>query len=603
MKEIRQLLGFVGKYKGYVALNILSNILMALFMVVSIPAVIPFFQILFDRDPVVTEAQQFSIDNLEPWAQYQFSLLLTNNTKEEALTLVCLVLIGLFFFKNFFRYMSMFFMAYIRNGVVRDMRQQLYSKYLDLPFSYFSNERKGDLISRITADVQEVEHSILRVLETTFREPIVITGSIAFMVIISPQLTLFVFALILFTVFVIGGVSRTLRRKSRIAQDKLANIISIVEESLGGIRIIKAFNGEDLQQGKFSVENEQYRSLLNRIFWRRDLSSPLSEFLGVTVVVVLLWYGSRLVFNGQLSAETFFAFLFAFYQVISPSKAFSSAYYSIQKGLASIDRINDVLKVTNPVSDAPQAKPLKDFSKSIAFQNVSFSYPGTETDVLRQINLEINKGQIIALVGSSGSGKSTLADLVPRFHDPTAGRILIDGVDIREFRLEDLRDNMGIVSQEAILFNDTIRNNIKFSVSDISDEEIERAAKYANAHEFILETENGYDTVIGDRGMKLSGGQRQRLTIARALIKNPPILILDEATAALDSESEKLVQVALDHVMEGRTSIIIAHRLSTIRHADSIYVLKEGQIVEKGTHDELQDMDGEYKKFVELQAF
>jgi len=497
----------------------------------------------------------------------------------------------------------MFFMAFARNGVVRDLRKKLFDKYLDLPFAYFSNERKGDLISRITTDVQEIESSILRVLETTFREPIIIIGSVSFMLLISPKLTGFVFVLIIFTVFIIGGVSRTLRRKSRYAQDMLANIVSIVEESLGGIRIIKAFNGEKLQDSKFSEQNDGYMHLLTRILWRRDLSSPLSEFLGITVVVVLLWYGSKQVFSGELIAETFFAFLFAFYNVISPAKSFSSAYFFIQKGLASVDRLNEIYALENPISNAPDSQGIKEFNGAIEFQNVSFTYPGSEVRVLKDINLTIKKGQIVALVGSSGSGKSTLADLIPRFHDPTEGKILIDGLDVRKYVISDLREQIGVVSQEAILFNDTIRNNISFSEEAKDQNSIIKSAEYANAHEFILETEKGYDTVIGDRGMKLSGGQRQRLTIARALLKNPPILVLDEATAALDSESEKLVQDALEHVMTGRTSVIIAHRLSTIRHADTIFVLKEGRIVEQGTHDELLNRDGEYKKFVGLQAF
>jgi ABC-type multidrug transport system fused ATPase/permease subunit len=603
MKDFFQLLSFIKAYRGYVILNIISNVLMALFMVVSIPAIIPFFQILFDRQPPVLEEQVLSINNIQLWVQYQFSALINNNSKEEALAIVCVVLIGLFFFKNFFRYMSMFFMAFVRNGVVRDLRKKLYDKYLDLPFAYFSNERKGDLISRITTDVLEIENSILSVLETTFREPIIIIGSTAFMLIVSPKLTLFVFALIIFTVFVIGGVSRTLRRKSRIAQDRLANIVSIVEESLGGMRIIKAFNGERIQDAKFSRENDGYMHLLTRILWRRDLSSPLSEFLGVAVVVILLWYGSRQVFSGILAAETFFAFLFAFYNVISPAKSFSSAYFFIQKGLASVDRINEIYALENPISDTPESKSITQFSGNIEFRNVSFSYPGSEVHVLKNINLNIKKGQKIALVGASGSGKSTLVDLVPRFHDPTEGRILIDGLDLKEYIIADLRNQMGIVSQEAILFNDTIQNNINFSEQAGDENSIIESAKNANAHDFILETAQGYDTVIGERGMKLSGGQRQRLTIARALLKNPPILILDEATAALDSESEKLVQDALERVMQGRTAIIIAHRLSTIRHVDAIFVMKEGRIVEQGTHDELQKLGGEYKKFVGLQAF
>lgn len=602
MKDFLRLLGFLGNYKLYVSLNILSNILMAVFMVVSIPAVIPFFQILFDRTPVVMEYVPFSMSALEPWIEYQFSRLLTSYSRNEALLIVCIALVSLFFFKNLFRYSSLFFMAYVRNGIVRDVRNELFDKYLDLPFSYFSSERKGDLLSRISNDVQEVEFSILRVLETVFREPIVIIGSVAFMLMVSPQLTIFVFVLIAFTAIVIGGVSRTLRRKSRMAQDFLANLISIVEESLGGMRIIRAFNGQALQRNRFEKENDEYRKLLTRIMWRRDLASPLSEWLGITVVVTLLWFGSRQVFNGQLNPETFFAFLFAFYNVINPAKSFSSAYYNIQKGLAAADRINELLAIENPISDSPNAVSLSGFNRSIVFEGVSFRYPGTDVDVLKDIDLTIGKGEIIALVGSSGSGKSTLADLIPRFHDPINGRILIDGVDLREIQVKSLRHNMGIVTQEAILFNDTIGMNIKFS-TDTTQDQIEKAAKYANAHDFIMETEDGYDTVVGERGTRLSGGQRQRITIARALVKNPPILILDEATAALDSESERLVQEALDHVMKGRTSVIIAHRLSTIRHADRIFVMKDGRIVETGTHEQLQKMDGEYRKFIELQAF
>ncbi len=602
MKDFFKLLGFLGNYKLFVSLNILSNILMAVFMVVSIPAVIPFFQILFDRTPAVMEAVPFSINTLEPWIQYQFSRLLTTYSKNQALIIVCAAIVSLFFFKNLFRYLSMFFMAYVRNGIVRDIRRQLFSKFLDLPFSYFSSERKGDLLSRVSNDVVEVEFSILRVLETVFREPIVIIGSVGFMLMVSPQLTVFVFILIAFTGIVIGGVSRSLRKQSRGAQDLLANLISIVEESLGGMRIIRAFNAEGLQQKRFDKENEEYRSLLTRILWRRDLASPLSEWLGITVVVTLLWFGSKQVFSGQLTPETFFAFLFAFYNVINPAKAFSNAYYNIQKGLASADRINEILAVANPVANAPDAVVLDDFNSSIVFENVSFRYPGTDVDVLKDINITIGKGEIIALVGSSGSGKSTLADLIPRFHDPVQGRILIDGMDLRQVQVESLRDNMGIVTQEAILFNDTIDMNIRFS-TDATQAEVEKAARYANAHDFIMETEEGYQTIVGERGTRLSGGQRQRITIARALVKNPPILILDEATAALDSESERLVQEALDHVMQGRTSVIIAHRLSTIRHADRIFVMKEGRIVETGTHEQLQSLDGEYRKFIELQAF
>ena len=603
MKSLFKLLGFVRNYKGYVALNILSNVLMAIFTVVSIPAIIPFFQILFDRQPELMEKQEFALSNLEPFLQYQFSRLLNTYSKEDALVYVCIGFVLLFFLKNLFRYLAGFFMAVVRIGIMRDLRSLLFGKFLELPLSYLSTERKGDLISRITVDVQEVEFSILRVMETIFREPIVMLGSIAFMLAISPKLTLFIFALILFTVVIIGGISRTLKKESRVTQDILANLISIVEETLSGMRIVRAFNAQKLQDNKFEEVNEDQRYKLVRLIWRRDLASPLSEFLGICVVSTLLWYGSRQVFTEEIAAETFFAFLFAFFNVIAPAKSFSSAYYFVLKGLASVDRINEVAEIVNPVADKQDAAVLEEFKTAIEFRDVSFRYPDTDVDVLKNIDLTLHKGEIVALVGSSGSGKSTLADLVPRFHDVTAGTILVDGKDIRDYKIHDLRNLMGIVSQEAILFNDSIRNNILFSEEHKPDSQIEKAARYANAHDFIMETEKGYDTVIGERGMKLSGGQRQRLTIARALLKNPPILILDEATAALDSESEKLVQEALDHVMEGRTTLIIAHRLSTIRHADVIYVLKDGRIVEQGTHEQLQLLGGEYNKFVSLQAF
>ncbi len=603
MQGFRKLLRYLWPYRKYVLLNVISNILMALFMVFSIPALIPFFQILFDREPPVIAKPEFSIGNLDEVIQYEFAQMMLTHTKTEALGMVCLLIISLFFFKNLFRYLSLFFMAIVRTSIVRDVRAQLFRKYLDLPFSFFSGERKGDLIARITTDIYEIESSILNVLEKTVKDPIVIIGSVAFMVYISPQLTVFVFVLILFTVFIIGGISRTLKRQSRIVQSKLGNLISIIEESLSGMRIIKGFNAEADQSVKFDLENDAYRSLLNRIIWRRDLSSPLSEFLGIAIVVILLWYGGQLVFKGNIQSEIFLVFLFAFYNVIGPAKSFSSAYFHIQKGLAAVERVNHILMVQNHIEDTEGAVPMSDFDRSITFHDVSFKYPENEEHVLKHIDLEIPKGRIYALVGASGAGKSTLVDLLPRFHDVLSGAIRIDGVDIRDIKIRDLRQMMGIVSQEAILFNDTIEHNIRFGTPDATHEQIVQAARYANAHAFIEETEHGYQTLIGDRGSKLSGGQRQRLTIARALLKNPPILILDEATASLDSESEVLVQQALQKVMKGRTSIVIAHRLSTIQNADMIVVLKNGEIVEKGTHEELLHADGEYHKFVSLQAF
>lgn len=603
MKEILQIIGHLRSYKLPLFLSILSNILMAVFVVVSIPTIIPFFQILFDRLPEATTSNPgFSINNIEGFARYHFSNLIETRGRAGALTLVCIALVMLFFLKNFFRYMAMFFMAVVRNGIVADMRQQLFEKYIDLPLAFFSGEKKGDLISRITTDVQEIEFSILGMLQAVFREPIVIIGSIAFMIYISPQLTLFVLVLLVFTIVIVGGISRTLKRKSLAAQRSIGNLVAITEESLQGIRIIKGFNAQELQEQKFARENNAYRRLLTKILWRRDLSSPLSEFLGIAVVAVLLWYGSQQVFKGVLSPEIFFAFLFAFFNVIDPAKNFSTAYYHIQKGMGAMHRINEILELPDRIPQKPDGLALPEFKESIEFRNVCFRHKGSDTWALYNINLKINKGQVVALVGSSGSGKSTLVDLIPRFHDVTEGEILVDGINIKEYKLKSLRAQMGIVSQEAILFNDTITNNIVFSSTGKAEQDIIDAAKNAHAHEFITDAPEGYDTIIGDRGMKLSGGERQRLTIARALLKNPPILILDEATAALDSESERLVQEALERVMEGRTSVVIAHRLSTIQHADVIYVLREGEIVESGTHSELMKHDGDYLKFIKLQA-
>ena len=604
MQSFQKLIHYLRPYKKYVFLNIICNVLMALFMIFSIPALIPFFQILFDKEPAEIPEPIYSLGNLDDIVKYEFSQIMLTNTKAEALALVCLLILFLFFFKNVFRYLSLFFMAIVRTSIVRDVRQELFDKYMSLPFSWFGNERKGDLISRITTDIQEIESSILNVLETTFKEPIVIIGSVAFMLYVSPRLTMFVFVLIFFTIFIIGGISKTLKKQSRLVQSKLGVLISIIEESLGGMRIIKGFNAEKTQAQKFKSENDDYRKLLTRIFWRRDLSSPLSEFLGIAIVVVLLWYGGKLVFEGKIESEIFLVFLFAFYNVISPAKSFSSAYYNIQKGLAAVERVDQVLEVKSDIVDTENALQLKDFKEEITFKNVSFKYPANDEYVIKNLSITIPKGKVYAIVGVSGAGKSTFVDLLPRFHNVTKGEILIDGKNLNEYKIKDLRNLMGIVSQEAILFNDSIFNNIQFgSEGQVTKEEVEKAANYAHAHHFILETEKGYETIIGDRGSKLSGGQKQRLTIARALLKNPPILILDEATASLDSESEVLVQEALEKVMKGRTSIVIAHRLSTIQNADQIIVMKNGEIVETGTHNELLGMDGEYNKFVSLQAF
>jgi subfamily B ATP-binding cassette protein MsbA len=605
MQKISRLTSFLKNYKGYVSLHISSNILMVIFSVISIPVLIPFLEILLDQKELVTDKPVFNwnADTLAQTFNYHLSQIIIDQGKENAMLWLCGSIVIIYFFKNLFRYLSLYFMIPVRNGIARDIRTQLYDKILVLPLSYFSEERKGDLMSRMVADVQEIEFSVLRILETLVREPLLIIGSLILMVYLSPSLTLFVIVLIIFTAVVIGGIGRALKKQSKAVQTQLGNIVSMLEETLGGLRIIKGFNAEPYQSGRFHHENNIFLRLLNKINWRHDLSSPLSEFLGVSVVTVLIWYGFTEVQTGAINVASFLAFLYAFFSVIEPSKRLSSAFYSVQKGLAAVERIEAILDAKNPIKEPDNPKTLPEFSGEVEFENVSFYYREDDGYVLRNIDLKIPKGKTVALVGSSGAGKSTLADLLARFYDVTEGSILIDGLDIREMTLHQLRSYLGIVSQEAILFNDSIYNNIVFGLENVSQADVEAAAKIANAHDFILATENGYQTNIGDRGMKLSGGQRQRLTIARAVLKNPPILILDEATSALDSESEKLVQAALLKLLENRTSLVIAHRLSTIQHADEIIVMHEGQVLERGTHDNLIQQGGEYSKLVSLQTF
>lgn len=582
-------------------MNILSNILMALCMVISIPIIIPFFQILFGRVTPSLEPVAFSINHIQSWLEYVFGQLVRTYSQETALIIVCITFVLIFLLKNIFRYLAVVFMAQVRNGIVRDLRGAIYGKYMQLPLAFFTRGKKGDFLSRISTDVQEIEYSILNVMEALFKEPIVIIGSITFMLFTSVKLTLFVFVLILFTGFIVGRISRNLKRKSKVVQEQLSDLMIHVEESLNGMRIVQGFNAQEYQQGRFGKINNEYRKLLTRIMYRRDLSSPLSEVLGITIVAVLLWYGSLLVFKSEIKPETFFAFLYAFFNVIAPSKSFSSAYYNIQKGLAAVERVNEVLDNTEEIRQAPDARPIHTFEKEITFENVGFRYNANGEWALRNINLRIPKGQVIAIVGTSGSGKSTLSDLLPRFHDVTEGSISIDGTDIRQLNIKQLRGLMGIVNQDPVLFHDTLFNNIAFGNPTATLDEVVNVAKIAQIHDFIMNTPQQYNTIVGDRGSTLSGGERQRITLARALLANPPILILDEATASLDSKSERLVQEALSRVMEGRTSIVIAHRLSTIQYADQIIVLKDGQIVESGDHATLMQRQGEYAKFVGLQ--
>lgn len=598
-------MGYLRNYKTNVALNVISNVLTALFTALSIPLLVPFLEILFDRREPVLErpAVQWDVESLTQLFNYHISQLILEQGKEAALVFVCIAILSVFLLKNLFRYLSLFFMAPVRNGIIRDIRAQLFEKILVLPLSYFSEERKGDLMSRLTSDVQEVEWSILNVLEAVFREPLIIAGALGFMIYVSPGLTGFVFLLMIFTGVVIGGIGRSLKKKSSAVQDRMGNLVAIVEEALGGLRIIKGFNAEHYQRDKFARENNGYRYALTRLLWRRDLSSPLSEFLGIATVSVLLWYGSRQVFSGTMEAETFLTFIFAFYNVIDPAKKLAKSVYNIQKGVGAMQRVEKVLDAPVAIQDKPDALPLPAFEQEIEYRNVTFAYRPQEAPVLHDIQLRIPKGKVVALVGASGAGKSTLVDLLPRFYEVEQGAILLDGRNIQDYQIKALRAQMGIVSQEAILFNDTIYNNIVFGMEGVTEADVVAAAKIAHAHAFIAQTEHGYQTNIGDRGNKLSGGQRQRLTIARAILQNPPILILDEATSALDSESEKLVQRALIELMKNRTSIVIAHRLSTIQHADEIVVMRDGHIVERGTHQSLLSLSGEYQKLVELQDF
>ncbi len=520
--------------------------------------------------------------------------------------MISITVVVLFFLKNLFRYLAMFFVSPIRNGVVRDLRNKMYNKILWLPLTYFSDERKGDLISRMTSDVQEIEWSIMQSLEVVFREPITMILFLSTMVIMSPQLSLFVFILLPIAGLLIGQIGKSLRRTSAKSQAKMGVLLATIEETLSGLRIIKAFTAEKFFNEKFSKLNDEYRKLMIRLYRKRDLSAPMSEFLGAVVLVIVMYFGGQLVLGAEqkLEPSVFIAFIAIFSQLIPPAKAFSEAYTNVQRGLSSVDRINKILDGEITITDKENALPVKSFSNSVEYKDVSFAYYKGESGwALKNINLKIEKGKTIALVGQSGSGKTTLADLLPRFYDTAQGEILIDGKNIKDYKIKDLRGLMGIVSQESVLFNDTIFNNIAFGLNNIKEEDVIAAAKIANAHDFILQMPEGYQTNTGDRGSKMSGGQRQRISIARAILKNPPILILDEATSALDTESERLVQDAIIQLMKNRTTLVIAHRLSTIQHADEIIVMQKSEIIERGKHAELLAKNGVYKRLYDLQAF
>ena len=561
--------------------------------------------ILFDNQPLVTEpvAWGVSMESISHNFNYFLSTIIQNEGKIQALWIISVFVVIAVLFKTGFFYLARFVMIRVRTGIIVDLRNAVYRKLLKLHMGFFTNERKGDIISRMTNDVNEVEFSIVQSIEILFKEPMTIIIYVAALIYLSPELSVFMLILLPLTGLIIGRVGKSLRKKSVVAQDKLGGLISIIEETLSGMRVIKVFNAQNRMNDKFISNNESYNRVITRIWRRRDLASPLSEFLGTLVVVIIMWYGGRMVLSGtsELTSQDFIGYLIVFSQIINPAKTFSNAYYNIQKGLASAERIDFIIQAEQKIKNPDDPKTFSDFNEKIEYRNVSFKY--VDDFVLKNVNLTIPKGQTVALVGQSGSGKSTMVDLLPRLHDVNEGQILIDGLDVRSILTHDLREKMGIINQEPILFNDTIFNNIAFGIEGATQEQVVEAAKIANAHEFIEATPDGYDTVIGDRGSKLSGGQRQRISIARAILANPPILILDEATSALDTESERLVQEAITRVMKNRTSIIIAHRLSTIVHADVICVMQEGEIVEQGSHEQLLALNGVYKKLYDLQTF
>ncbi len=604
MKNLFKVLRYAIPYWGFALLNILFNIISIVFSLVSFAAVVPVLNILFKLEKPMESVGEFEwkVESLKDHFYFQIGGLIDKYDELTVLAYICAILVVVYLLKNLFRYLAMYYMAEVRNGVVRDIRNALYLKILILPLSYYSEKKKGDIISRMTTDVQEVEWSVLSSLEMMFRDPVTIISYLVTLFVLDYELTLMVIVLLPISGLLIGQIGKSLKRTSAKGQIKMGELLSTIEETISGLRNIKAFNAIDWANSNFQETNHRYNRLMVRLYRKRDLASPLSEFLGIAVAVFVIWYGGKIILSpgSTMDAAIFIMYILVFSQLINPIKAISTAIYNIQKGAASVERIEQVLAAEEVITEKENALHINDFNTQIEYRNVWFRYE--QEDVLKNINLVIPKGKSIALVGASGSGKSTMADLLPRFYDVTQGEILIDGTPIRDFFISDVRGLMGIVSQETILFNASIFENIAFGMQNVSLDDIVAAAKVANAHEFIMQMPEGYETNIGDRGIKMSGGQRQRISIARAVLRNPPVMILDEATSALDTESERLVQDALIKLMQNRTSLVIAHRLSTIQHADEIIVMQKGEIVERGTHAELMAAQGAYKRLHDMQS-
>jgi len=602
----KQILTYAIPYKGYAVMNIICNVFYALFSALSFVALIPMLDVLFKSEAVqvTTKPEYTGFSNLKDYFQQFLSFKVNEfaeNDASKALLLVIGLVIILFLLKNIFNYLAMYFITFLRNGVLKDLRNALYSKTINLPISFFSEKRKGDIMARIGTDVLEIQHSFLSVLELIFKEPLTILFTILMMVLISPNLTLFVFIFIPISGFIISRIGKSLKKHSDRVQKEQGLFLSILEETLGGLKVIKGFNAETIFGKKYQASTQRFYKYSNRLLNKQNLASPTSEFLGILVIAILLWYGGKMVLiEGSLDGSSFIAYMGLAYNILTPAKAISKASYSVKKGNAAAERVLEILNTESTIRDKADAIVKDSFTQGIKLENVSFKYE--DELVLNDFSISVGKGKTLALVGQSGSGKSTIANLVTRFYDVNDGKITIDDVDIKNISKSSLRGLLGLVTQDSILFNDSVKNNLLIGNENATDDDIIEALKIANAWEFVSELPEGINTNIGDSGNKLSGGQKQRLSIARAVLKNPPIMILDEATSALDTESERLVQQALENMMKNRTSIVIAHRLSTIQNADIIVVMQKGKIVEQGKHDELIAQNGMYKKLVEMQS-